>query len=139
MVSTVAAATRVGPGYSGVGEEDASGGWGGRGRGASLGLPRRREREDRGWPGCGPAWLAPHPCGQRACVEDPASRPVTRSAGCGRERPRAVRVARRLPPASSGLAGDTGPSAEREVAAALATPGGDLERDCLSTVAAATP
>ncbi|KAK7799967.1 hypothetical protein U0070_008039 [Myodes glareolus] len=37
MVSTVAATTRVGPGYSGVGDEDAPGGWGGRGRGASWG------------------------------------------------------------------------------------------------------
>lgn len=109
MVSTVAAATRVGPGYSSVGDEDAPGGWGGRGRGASLGKPRRREGEDRGWPGCGPAWLAPRPCGQRACAEDPASRPVTRSARYGRERPRAVRVAGRLPPASSGLAGDSRP------------------------------
>lgn len=71
-------------------------------------------------------------------MEDPASRPVTRSARCGRERPRVVRVARRLPPASSGLAGDADPGAEREVTAALATPGGDLERDCLSAVAAAT-
>lgn len=115
MVSTAAAAavaaagTRVGPGCCGVGTRTI--------REAGAGEAEARAWEGRGG-GTGGARLAkgaarpgvaPRPSGQRACEEDPASRPVTRSARCGPGRPQAVRVVGRASPASPGLAGDGRP------------------------------
>lgn len=88
MVSPAVVATRVGLGCCGVrlgGEGDLGG------RGGGTGGLRLAEGVAR--PG-----VPPRPSGQRACEADPAARPVTRSACCGRGRPPAFGVATRLLP-----------------------------------------
>lgn len=128
MVSPAVAATRVGLGCCGVrlgGEGDLGG------RGGGTGGLRLTEGVAR--PG-----VPPRPTGQRACEADPAA---------VLSRDRLAAAAGGLPPSvwphvfflcCPGL-GSAGLGAEREVAAALATPDGDPERGCWSPVAPATP